>query len=102
MNKTERLEIRLTTSEKELIKNKSQEANLSISKYVIRSAMDKDVIVIDGLNEFSTQLRRIGNNINQITKKVNEGIITCPDLDNVKKELGNLWQSLNSLITKSV
>ena len=49
-----------------------------------------------------TELRRIGNNINQLTKLANSRVITCADLRSTKKELEKIWQSLNLLTTKSV
>ena len=46
-----------------------------------------------------TELRRIGNNINQLTRLANSRIITCVDLEDTKKKLQKLWQSLNLLTT---
>ena len=60
--------------------------------------MDKEIIVINGLEEAITQLRKIGNNINQLTKLSNKGSITNVNLENVKEELKNIWQLLNLLI----
>ena len=62
----------------------------------------KEIIVINELPEMITELRRIGNNINQLTRLANSRIITCVDLEDTKKELQKLWQSLNLLTTKSV
>lgn len=47
--------------------------------------MDKEIIVINGLEEAITQLRKIGNNINQLTKLSNQGSITNVNLENVKR-----------------
>ena len=102
MRKTDRIEIRVTPEEKMLITTKSKEANKSISEYIIKSSIGKEIIVIKELPEMITELRRIGNNINQLTRLANSQIITCVDLEDTKKELQKLWQSLNLLITKSV
>ena len=40
-------------------------------------------------------------NENQLTKLANGRVITCVELEGVKKELSKIWQSLNSLITRS-
>lgn len=102
MRKTDRIEIRVTPEEKMLITTKSKQANKSISEYIIKSSMGKEIIVINELPEMITELRRIGNNINQLTRLANSRIITCVDLEDKKKELQKLWQSLNLLTTKSV
>jgi uncharacterized protein (DUF1778 family) len=102
LRKTDRIEIRVTPEEKMIITTKSKQANKSISEYIIKSSIGKEIIVINELPEMITELRRIGNNINQLTRLANSRIITCVDLENIKKELQKLWQSLNLLTTKSV
>ena len=102
MKKTDRIEIRVTPEEKMLITTKSKQANKSISEYIIKSSIGKEIIVINELPEMITELRRIGNNINQLTRLANLRIITCVDLEDTKKELQKLWQSLNLLTIKSV
>ena len=102
MKKTERIEIRVTPEEKMTITLKSKQANQSISEFIIKSSTGNKIIVINELPEMITELRRIGNNINQLTRLANSNIITCVDLEGTKKELQKLWQSLNLLTTKSV
>lgn len=101
MRKTERIEIRLTPEEKTKIINKSVKANTTISEYLIKSATKKEIVVINDLDKLVIQLRKLGNNVNQLTKLANGRVITCVELEGVKKELSKIWQSLNSLITRS-
>lgn len=100
MRKTERIEIRLTPEEKARIINNSVKAKTTISDYMIRSATNNEIVVIDNLDELINQLRKLGNNINQLTKLANGRVITCVELEGVKKELSRIWQSLNLLITR--
>ena len=102
MKKTERIEIRVTPEEKMTITLKSKQANQSISEFIIKSSTGNKIIVINELPEMITELRRIGNNINQLTRLANSKIITCVDLEGTKKELQKLWQSLNLLKTKLI
>lgn len=102
MRKTDRIEIRVTPEEKMNITLKSKQANQSISEFLIKSSTGKNIVVINELPEMVTELRRIGNNINQLTKLANSRVITCVDLEGTKKELQKLWQSLNLLTTKSI
>ena len=101
MRKTERIEIRLTPEEKTKIINNSEKANTTISEYLIKSATKKEIVVINDLDKLVIQLRKLGNNVNQLTKLANGRVITCVELEGVKKELSKIWQSLNSLITRS-
>lgn len=102
MKKTERIEIRVTPEEKMLIALKSKQANQNISEYLIKSSINNEIVVINELPEMVTELRRIGNNINQLTRLANSRVITCVGLESTKKELQKIWQSLNLLTTKSV
>lgn len=61
----------------------------------------KEIVVINDLDKLVIQLRKLGNNVNQLTKLANGRVITCVELEGVKKELSKIWQSLNSLITRS-
>ena len=101
MIKTERIEIRLTPEEKTMIINNSVKTNTTISEYLIKSATKKEIVVINDLDKLVIQLRKLGNNVNQLTKLANGRVITCVELGGVKKELSKIWQSLNSLITRS-
>lgn len=102
MKKTDRIELRVTPEEKMLIILKSKQANQSISEFLIKSSTENKIVVINDLTQMTTELRRIGNNINQLTRLANSRIITCVDLEGTKKELQKIWQSLNLLATKSV
>ena len=72
-------------------------SDLSISEYLRRCALDKPVIVMEGVDQIAYELRAIGNNLNQITRAVNSGSIQAVNLQETEEVLGQLWQSLNSL-----
>ena len=95
-NRTEILTFRVTPEEKKLIEMKALSSYRLISMYLRDCALDKEIIVIDGVKDAATELRRIGNNLNQITKAVNNGVYAV-DLTETKKEVQKVWQSLNSL-----
>ena len=69
-----------------------------ISDFVRDCVFKKDIVIINGLDEFSAQLRRIGNNVNQLTRAVNAGYASQINLTETRKELEKIWQSLNSLL----
>lgn len=100
MKKDKIITIRVSEKEKEKLIKKSIKAELSLSEYLIEQGLDKDIVKIEGLNEFITELRRIGNNINQLTHLANGGAIYTVDLSNVKQELGKIWSAINDLWIK--
>lgn len=95
-NRTEILTFRVTPEEKKRIENKALSSYRLVSMYLRDCALDKEIIVIDGVKDVANELRHIGNNLNQITKAVNSGVYAV-DLTETKKEVQKVWQSLNSL-----
>ena len=91
------MKFRATEEEKDRIMKKVETSDLSISEYLRRCALDKPVIVMEGVDQIAYELRAIGNNLNQITRAVNSGYIQAVNLQETEDVLGQLWQSLNSL-----
>ena len=91
------LKFRATEEEKDRIMKKVDASDLSISEYLRRCALDKPVIVMEGVDQIAYELRAIGNNLNQIARAVNSGYIQAVNLQETEEVLGQLWQSLNSL-----
>ena len=70
--------IRCTDDEYERIHSKAQRYKLSLSDFVIRSALDKKII---GLDEVAKQQKAIGRNLNQIAMLAHEGRLHSVRLD---------------------
>ena len=96
-NKNRHFNFRVNEKEYNKIKSKIEKSKLNTSEYLLRTATNKEIIVIDGLEEIIIQLRKIGNNINQLTKLCNQGRLTNINLEDVKKEMNSIWQLLNLL-----
>ena len=66
------MSIRLTQSEKSVIISKAKKSKLSLTEYILKSSQQTEIKVVD-LQPFLVELKRIGNNLNQITRKINSG-----------------------------
>ena len=99
-NKNRHFNFRVNEKEYNKIKSKIEKSKLNTSEYLLRIAMNKEIIVVNGLKEIIIQLRKMGNNINQLTKLCNQGRLTNINLEDVKKEMKSIWQLLNLLIQK--
>lgn len=100
MKKDKIITIRVNEKEKKKLIEKSKIAKLSLSEYLIEQGLDKGIVMVDGLNEVVAELRRIGNNINQLTYLANSGRIYIIDLSEVKQEIGKVWNVINELQNK--
>ena len=65
-NKSCIISFRVTAEEKKWIEDHSYGNYRLISDFVRDCVFKKDIVIINGLDEFSAELRRIGNNVNQI------------------------------------
>lgn len=98
--KNKRITIRIEEKLKEKIKLESEKSNMTMSQYINKCLNNKSIIVIEKGKEIYYELNKIGNNLNQIAKKVNSNIATSNDiknLENISLELKEIWQLLNLL-----
>lgn len=94
---------RTTAKLKEKMKNQSEKAHMSMSSYIERLLLNKNITVIEEGHNIYFELNKIGNNLNQIAKNVNSGIATNRDMENlneISKNLKDIWKSLNALLSK--
>ena len=75
--------IRCTEDERQRIYNKAKAHHLTLSDYVLRSALGKKIIVAEGLNEVIKAQKSIGNNLNQIALLANMGRLKAVNLESI-------------------
>lgn len=94
-------QIKFYADEKEFqhIKRKIEKSKLTQQDYLLRCALDKEIIVVEDLKNIFIELKRQGVNLNQIAKAINSGEINHVS-ENTFKEFQELWQSLRLLIQK--
>ena len=87
----------LSDAEEKAIKERMELAHLtSFSQYARRSMIDAYFFVIDDseqIKEFTYELNKIGNNINQIAHALNSGdSVTKETIDEIKGMMVSIWQ----------
>lgn len=95
--KTEIFSTRVTPEQRKIIEEKAYSSYRTPSMYLRECALDKKIIVVKGVDELASELRKIGNNLNQLTRAVNSGYAHEIDLRETREEVARIWQSLNSL-----
>ena len=89
--KTAILTARLTPAEKAAIECKAQRANMTVTDYIVKSALAKNVRQTDELAPILSELKAQGRNLNQLTKLANMGRITLVDAENFTEAYTNLY-----------
>ncbi len=72
----ETLTIRVTEKEKQYIKKRAEKAGLSVTDYIVRLSLETPIFIPVNMQPFLLELKRIGNNINQLTTKVNSKVFS--------------------------
>ena len=93
--------IRVTENELQAIDANAKKAKKNRTEYMISSAINKEITVIEDLREMIVQLKRIGNNLNQLTRKANAHEANVIDLEETCTELGNIYQAVFALARKA-
>ena len=88
---------RLSESDFLKIRRKAERAKMSMSAYIITAALDKKIVMVDGLENSLSELKAIGKNLNQLTALCNMGKIKSLELDSIKKQFGAMVESVTNL-----
>ena len=88
--------IRVTEEERALIEEKMQQIpTLNLCAYARKILIDGYIITLDlqEVKGHTAQLQKIGVNINQIAKRINEtGRIYADDMDEIKRAMEEVWR----------
>lgn len=98
--KNKKLSIRISEQDLAAIHRKAVTARLSFTNYVTRSCLNKQIVVIDGLENIIREQKAIGRNLNQLTMLCNMGRVSVADLSEVKEEYAKLNKNLCSLLER--
>ena len=104
MNKTrpKQLSFRVSEEEYQQLQQKISESGKNQQEYILSCVLEKQIVNTDGIKELIPELKRIGNNLNQIAKRCNEGGM-LPSEAEVRKhgeELNKVWQSLRRYLQR--
>lgn len=94
------LSIRLTAEEKDALKKKAEQANLSMTDYLLRCSSRKKIKVVN-MNKVIVEMKRVGNNLNQITRRINSGDFKSYNFEKVIEEQRKIYDLLLSMMSDS-
>lgn len=100
------IKFRVNDDEFERLEQMAQEMQMSVPAFVKAKAQGARLrpprINREGAFEIARQLRGIGNNVNQLARKANEGNVISQqeELHEIKKELQALWQQFSEALQK--
>lgn len=97
------VKIRMTEEEAAAFQQKLLQSGMTAQEYLLRCALEKNINIIDmeQIKELTVELKREGNNLNQIAKNLNEGgMVSADHIEETKEELKKTWQLLRQFLAK--
>lgn len=98
--KSRKLSIRISDEDLQTLHHNAERAKLSLTEYVTKCGLGKQIFVINGLDEVIRQQKAIGRNLNQITTLCNMGKIDSVNLQSLTDEYIILNQTLTKLLDR--
>ena len=88
------LTIRVTAAEKDAIVRNAAKARMSLTDYIVASSLLTEIYVAEDTRPLLTELKRIGNNLNQISTKINAGAFTSYNFQEVIQMQKAIYEEL--------
>lgn len=98
--KDKKLSIRISEEDLRTLHHKADKAKLSITDYVTKCCLGKQIFVINGIDEVIRQQKAIGRNLNQLTTLCNMDKVNCVNLQPLVDEYAKLNQTLTELLDR--
>lgn len=88
---------RISESSYKILKQKSRRGKVTMTEFLDRAITDKEIVVVDGVQELIAELKAIGRNLNQLTTLANMGKVDTVYLADTKAQLSNIYQKLSDI-----
>lgn len=85
---------RIAVEDLDTIKAKAERAEMSMTDFFTKSALGKEIVVIDNLDPIRFELKAIGNNLNRLTVLANMGKVEVANLTETRLALEKIHSDL--------
>ena len=93
--KNKRITLRVSDADWRKLHDKATAARMTLTDYLRISGLQKEIVIIDGLDEVIRQQKGIGRNLNQLTTLANMGKVNTVYL----QELADAYAQVSSLLS---
>ena len=86
----------LNDKESILLKDKISKTNYYRSDYIRKCSLGKNITVVSAIRDLIIELKRIGSNLDKLTRSVNCGNLAMlgDNLESIKEDLKTVWDKL--------
>ena len=93
--KNKRITLRVSEADWQKLHDKATAARMTLTDYLRISGLQKEIVIIDGLDEVIRQQKGVGRNLNQLTTLANMGKVKTVYL----QELADAYAQVSSLLS---
>ena len=93
--KNKRITLRVSEADWQKLHDKATAARMTLTEYLTTCGLQKEIVIIDGLEEVVRQQKGIGRNLNQVTTLANMGKVNTVYL----QELADAHAQVSSLLS---
>ncbi len=93
-NKTAIITARMTPKIKEQLRQKAQDANMTLTNYLIICGLGQEITRVDGLDAVLSELKAQGRNLNQLTTLANMGHLTVLRSDELIDRYADVYAAI--------
>ena len=95
--KTDIVTMRMTPRTKEQLRQRAQDAGMTLTDYLCICGLGQEIVRVDGLDAVLSELKAQGRNLNQLTTLANMGRITVVRGDELIETYTDLCEAVRSL-----
>jgi uncharacterized Fe-S cluster-containing protein len=88
---------RISESTYQTLKRKANRGRVTMTEFLERAITDKEIVLVDGIQELISELKAIGRNLNQLTTLANMGKVDAVYLADTKAQLSDIYEKLSAL-----
>lgn len=93
--KNKRITLRVSDADWQKLHDKADTSHMTLTDYLTVCGLQKEIVIIDGLEEVIRQQKGVGRNLNQLTTLANMGKVKTVYL----KELTEAYAQVSSLLS---
>ena len=99
--KSQYIMVRVSPEEKKSIEAKAEQANMTVSQYVLKSTENKKIVVSENIPKLFVEITRIGVNINQIAHVANaQKYVKMSEIYETQKLLREVQESMTKILQR--
>ena len=98
--KDKKMSIRISDEDLKILHEQAEKAKLTLTDYITKTCLAKQIVVIDGLDEVIRQQKAIGKNLNRLTVLSNMGKISNVNLQELTEKYAALNKTLTELLDR--